>query len=420
MHTLRQLLRAAPTHSTPSGVFTQDRLGIELELEGVDSRPNLVWWNCIDDGSLRNNGAEFVLREGYGGGELERAIDELFEWLQDNHWEANSRCSTHFHIDMLDFNSEQVAKFILLYTTQESALFELSDPSRMYSNFCVPVSFSLPFHKKIMSNIRRFNVGGGIGQKYTALNVLPLITLGTLEYRGAGPIVDKTQMCTMIHRLQDLKAVVRASGEATAEEFLNGVVQEYTQDVANAYSLLKSYVESTSARPSMFVNTAPAGNLENMLAFHHQMASGVGSIEAHDRYFGVVAESSSVYMPAEAPSLDCSMIGGPGRIIRTHLTSGLSTSDKALVLHGLQSHQRDSMATLWRKYNGLTIRTKNRGSDSSLQPVMKIRDYYILGYREGHHWNADSAKFRAWVLARDILVANNKIVPIMIDGLWSC
>lgn len=432
MRTVGQLIGAEKRTVTPSSVFSNDRVGIELELERVIDRPELVFWNVTEDGSLRNSGAEFVLRDGYGGMELEQAIDELFEWISRGTWDANWRCSTHFHVDMQDFTLDQVAKFILLFTSRESLMFEMSDPNRKNSNFCVPVASAVPFYKRLMCNFRSIMHSTNLGQKYTALNVLPLVTQGTLEYRGAGPITNKMQMTHMVQTLQGMKGLVRDSGEASAEEFLNSVVHEYSPDVANAYSLLKSYVAGPPQQQE-WTAARPTGQVQTETDFNTMIASlqSEGSPIAKELAFAAIMRSSHCVLSPVSSSSGCMLYNTINRshaywesIRATHLTNGLSHSAVSRVLTGLLGTPRTTMEELWMRYHNLTVRTKNRASwpwRKPLQPTMTCKELRESGREVIEYiWDVDKAKYRSWCDARNILAYRGKVIPLRIDEMWWC
>jgi hypothetical protein len=338
---------------------------------------------------------------------------------------------------MQDFTLDQVAKFILLFTSRESLLFEMSDPNRKNSNFCVPVANAVPFYKRLMCNFRSIMRSTSLGQKYTALNVLPLVTQGTLEYRGAGPITNKMQMTHMVQTLQGMKGLVRDSGEASAEEFLNSVVHEYSPDVANAYSLLKSYVAGPpqqqeveitglrSARPIELVQTR--ADFNTMIA-NLQLE---GSPIAKELAFGAIMRSSHRVLSPVSNLNGCMLYNATDHspaswepIMATHLTHGLSPSAVSRVLAGLLCTPQTTMEELWIRYHNLTVRTKNRASwpwIQPLQPTMTCKELRESG-REvaGYIWDVDKAKYRYWCEARNILADHGKVVPLHVDGMWLC
>lgn len=270
---------------TPSPeLVTADALGIELELEGftpasTDEAARLVspLWTIVPDGSLRNGGVEFITAGGLGGERLAAAINQLQGALEVVNYDASWRCSTHMHVNMLDFTVNQVVRFLLVYTACEPVLFNFCGAYRKSSNFCTPVIDSLPFHRKIMSRMwddavsRRYPMQHC--NKYVALNLLPLFpdqrgrALGTVEFRGGRPLVTREEMFKQANLLLSIKDYVR-NFAGTEEELLvsltagvhhtvysNGVsaglepsVDDLERALVASWMLLKSYQEGLSSR----------------------------------------------------------------------------------------------------------------------------------------------------------------------------
>ena len=193
-------------------------------------------------------------------------------------YDASWRCSTHMHVNMLDFTCNQVARFILVYAACEPVMFEFCGSYRKSSNFCTPLGDSLPFHRKLMSRMWDNAVAARApmqhANKYVALNILPLFpdsrtgrALGTVEFRGGRPLVDRAEMLTQANLLLSMKQYVRdfvGDEEAMLNElaqgvhntvFANGVaaniiptVDQLELSLVNAWALLKSYQEGITAQ----------------------------------------------------------------------------------------------------------------------------------------------------------------------------
>ncbi|AUV61794.1 amidoligase enzyme [Pseudomonas phage Bjorn] len=199
---------------------------MELELEGFSSTAMDVLnrhihplWRLTNDGSLRNGGIELITNGGFGGQRLFEAFERLAAGLERVNYDASFRCSTHMHINMLDFTVNQVARFLLVYTACEPILFEFCGAYRKSSNFCTPVTESLPFHRKLINRLWddsvRLRIASGQTSKYTALNLAPLFpsdrspALGTVEFRGGRPLTTVTDMLLQANLLLSIKEYVR-------------------------------------------------------------------------------------------------------------------------------------------------------------------------------------------------------------------
>ena len=268
-------------------LVSADAIGIELELEGFTQEATVEAtrrvhpdWTIVPDGSLRNGGVEFITTGGLGGERLAGAIERIQAALEVVNYDASWRCSTHMHVNMLDFTVNQVVRFVLAYTACEPVLFEFCGAYRKSSNFCTPVLDSLPFHRKIMSRMwddavaRRHPVS--MCNKYVALNLLPLFpdqrgrALGTVEFRGGRPLVTREEMFTQANLLLSIKNFVRDFA-GTEEEmlialadgvhnrvFLNGVsagiepaAETLEQSLVAAWMMLKSYQEGMAQRAAL-------------------------------------------------------------------------------------------------------------------------------------------------------------------------
>lgn len=273
-------LQAFPASSR---LVTADAIGMELELEGFTSdAQNLLTrhihplWRLTQDGSLRNGGIELITNGGLGGQRLIDAFERLSSGLERVNYDASFRCSTHMHINMLDFTVNQVVRFLLVYTACEPVLFTFCGAYRESSNFCTPVTASLPFHRKLVSrmydNAVAQRTAAQFTNKYTAMNLAPLFpsdrtpALGTVEFRGGRPLVTMDDMLLQANLLLAIKEYVR-SFQGTEDELLASLAGGLNNTVYNmgiaaginthpdrlenalihSWCLLKSYQESMKA-----------------------------------------------------------------------------------------------------------------------------------------------------------------------------
>lgn len=164
--------------SGPSQLF-----GIECEIESLDTRragalPDGV--EIHEDGSLRNSGREFVTCPST----LQDTMS-MFTKLQaglkfiDKEKAFSPRTSLHVHANCLDLDEQQVRRIVMFYALFEEAFFKLVDPNRRNNIHCVALT-ETPLPSYYNLNLRNLV---GRWSKYTALNLLPLSKLGTLEFR---------------------------------------------------------------------------------------------------------------------------------------------------------------------------------------------------------------------------------------------
>jgi hypothetical protein len=156
--------------------------GVELEIEDVPNWEEMVvpGIRAEADGSLRNNGREFItLPMTYSN--LAHCLGMFFgkNKLSENNY--SERCSIHVHTNCQDLTEEQIQTIAFVYQLVEHCLFEWVDHERANNIFCVPWSQTNLTYQMFSANkdATRFRSW----QKYTALNLLPLYTQGTIEWR---------------------------------------------------------------------------------------------------------------------------------------------------------------------------------------------------------------------------------------------
>jgi hypothetical protein len=258
-------------------LITNDRVGIEIELEGITGSESQWlhdqlnrYWIVKDDGSLRNGGIELVSRGGTGGATLIAALDLLENSLSRIDYNASWRCSTHIHVNMLDATMKQCVMFLLVYTCVEPVLFHFCNEHRQSNNFCIQNKDCLSAIKSSMHIFHTMNAGVGCTvEKYMALNLLPLFhpEFGTVEFRGSHAITSKDELIGLTNRMLAIKRLCM-SWTGNEEELINhievngwrgvfqGVIPEgmeccslddFESAVIRAWSLLKSYTNVQKA-----------------------------------------------------------------------------------------------------------------------------------------------------------------------------
>lgn len=183
--------------------------GIEVEVEnvlGIDPNTTLVWWKVENDGSLRNNGKEFKtvpLPVTY----VEPALTQLFRGLNET-VDFSSRTSIHVHIDVRNLTVKQLISMLLIYTTVENLLFKFASAQRKQSNYCVPlvesnlITAANSWETFAEIIVQKHNI---MWHKYSALNILPVMSLGTVEFRQMPGMNNIRKLLVWIDLLTRLK-----------------------------------------------------------------------------------------------------------------------------------------------------------------------------------------------------------------------
>lgn len=169
--------------------------GIEVEVENAgrfwdESLSVPTGWRITEDGSLRNRGAEFVLREPMTWRESAHALNALYIQGNRSGWSITPRTSMHIHINFAESDSDRLLSFLAMYMMLEPGLFTLAGSLRRHNYYCVPL---WNLHQTVIPLIAALSAGDASSSrhicrtwnKYTALNLRCLHTQGSVEVRLA-------------------------------------------------------------------------------------------------------------------------------------------------------------------------------------------------------------------------------------------
>lgn len=156
-------------------------VGVELEVESVRNSGGIPsGWSVVPDGSLRNEGVEFISPP------LPReTLVTHFKMVHGaiKHYTEypafSERTSIHVHINCLDLTEDQTKSIILWYALMEPIFFAAADSSRRNNIHCVGLDQTMlaeHYKRSLHFIVQRWS-------KYTALNLVPLKSQGTLEFR---------------------------------------------------------------------------------------------------------------------------------------------------------------------------------------------------------------------------------------------
>lgn len=242
--------RARPSSEfvLPSGL-----IGLEYEFEGVG---HFAWdtklgesvspyFSLHGDGSLRNGGAEFVLREPLFGEELGTAIRAMDDVARALRFKSSYRTSMHVHLDMERATyPDQVLGVATVYAIFEPYLYKFVGQSRDMCNYCLPwyrhdQHFNV-FLKGVKETSEPGHTGNHVTQKlkglkefkYAGLNFFSLGDYGTLEFRHAPVGLEANRVIQWVNIIQSLKNYVLASGQGY-ESILNKAFSSTPAEFAN-------------------------------------------------------------------------------------------------------------------------------------------------------------------------------------------
>ncbi|UOF79324.1 putative amidoligase enzyme [Caudoviricetes sp.] len=174
-------------------------IGVEIELEQVEYYQNDIsypyifeYWKTAEDGSLRL-GTEFILKRPLCSLDLIKSLDVFKSFIKmykkgNSFARVTDRCSVHIHYDVRNKEFNDIVNVILVYILLEKVIFKFVDPLRFKNNYCRPlcestfinIASELVNSDSLRTLLRIVNINC---DKYSAMNLLPISTMGSIEFR---------------------------------------------------------------------------------------------------------------------------------------------------------------------------------------------------------------------------------------------
>lgn len=218
-------------------------VGIEVEVENhiLKKSPGGVW-TSKGDGSLRNNGIEWITLP-IPAKWAPYALRELLEESLSGECCFSPRTSIHVHFNVQSFTSAEVIDATLLYTALEPLFYKFTGRGRIKNIYCVPL-----MDTNLITGMGSQTLNNTIGtwSKYTGLNLLPIDELGTIEARHMHGTFDHRKISIWIRLWIKVLDYVRKMGTAHMRRMLLDLHQytDYQQlltDIFGADAMLLKY-----------------------------------------------------------------------------------------------------------------------------------------------------------------------------------
>lgn len=216
-------------------------IGLEYEWEGCGNfnwetpvgRAVMPWFSNHADGSLRNGGIEFVLKEPLFGENLLAAVTAMDDLGRVAKFQSSYRTSMHVHLDMegTTFPHAPLAMGAL-YAVVEPLLYRFVGQRRDYCNYCLPwhhseqhfetfldqlAGYARPGNAKITAEkLRRMKI-----LKYAGLNYFSLGDFGTVEFRQAPVGMSRAKVIQWLNIIMSLKKYIASRTTPTPSEILD-------------------------------------------------------------------------------------------------------------------------------------------------------------------------------------------------------
>lgn len=232
----------------PRLVDNSTYVGMEIEIERVLKTSGILnlgldtpLWRNVEDGSLRNNGKEFVSLP-IKGEHIKLALD-VFNHTMDKEklcigHEFTDRTSVHVHMNVRDMSVEHLSNMLMVYILVEPLLYSWTSIERGKGVFCVPISQSKDMQEDLGNFLSKVSKGDFRNtfepltswQKYTGLNLLPIFNFGTIEFRHLYGTKDPEILITWLNIIFSMKRFACANKfESLKERICNiNTTSEYS------------------------------------------------------------------------------------------------------------------------------------------------------------------------------------------------
>jgi hypothetical protein len=196
--------------------------GVEWEIEDIKDFSDVTGVVIETDDSLRNNGREFKSPPSNFDKTI-KTFDNLFASLKLGKEPFSERTSTHVHVNVSHLSLNAARQLVLTYALLEPVLFAFVGKARQDNIYCVPLNYTyLPSTYKLA-----FDGLHGKWHKYTAFNILPASTLGTVEFRHLYGTKDKAVFNLWLTTLKELYEFIRDNEDFNIVDALKDFPREF-------------------------------------------------------------------------------------------------------------------------------------------------------------------------------------------------
>lgn len=287
----------------PSNLHTAGEIGLEIEVEGENlcKKTNLSYWNVHEDGSLRGENAEYVLKKPVSRERVPVALNYLNKKLEESLLHFSHRCSTHVHINAQEMTGLDLYKWITMYAIFEGILMEYCGEHRKGNLFCLSMADSQAivdsFREAVIRKRHISYVNAQEHMRYAALNAASLGKFGSLEFRALYGTVDPSIILPWIDVLLAIRDksqefstpihIIEAVSLMGIEEFTRGILSPvFMQRIPSTFSISRSINQGTWLAQEFAFQDTWSLKLKKKLEESHESRDANLDLELAFRAFG--------------------------------------------------------------------------------------------------------------------------------------
>lgn len=184
-------------------------VGIEVEVESEKRADPLFskFWKTEGDGSLRQNGYEYVLNRPVKRGQVRDALYELDKHIKPYKPIDSFNAGVHVHINVQELSLTQIINMICISACLEDVLLEFCGEKRKGNLFCLRFGDAEGVLEMLEAAVTTDNylILYSDDIRYSFLNMKALIEYGSLEYRCMRSDGDILALLTWVDMLLSIK-----------------------------------------------------------------------------------------------------------------------------------------------------------------------------------------------------------------------
>lgn len=234
---------------------TSGDFGIEIEVESDGPLPtnNFGGWVVTNDGSLRGNAFEYVLRRPAKGIEgVEGALGDFINQFEEYQSSINDsvRAGVHIHVNCQELTMKQVFTFITCYLLIEDVMVDYCGEGRQGNLFCLRLKDAEHLAHCLAELATTRSLAGWRNEdlRYSSCNITSIPRYGSLEFRALRtPTLDNFhrinvwakalgQLKVSSMEYKDPRAAVEDFNKLGPLDFLSKVLGESFQDIVSRSS----------------------------------------------------------------------------------------------------------------------------------------------------------------------------------------
>lgn len=245
-------------------------VGVEVEVIGRDLPCDLEYWRREHDGSLNEDGVEYVLRTPIAIGDVDKPLDELAAGLKDSKLVNSVMPGVHVHVNVQHMNVVQLFTFIAAYLCFENVLVKFCGDSREGNLFCLRSSDAHCLTDLIVKAIETRKLRPHFATddiRYASINLKALTNYGSVEFRAMrsdGDMEAIKNWCQILVKLRDnsmnfkdpkdLISGISMMGVEDLTDRLFGEYSHHIKDIPDYQEVVRECVRDTAQDIAYCIN----------------------------------------------------------------------------------------------------------------------------------------------------------------------